>query len=88
MTDLFVWTIILVIANVIYLIYERNELNPGNASSYEGASEMIKTRRRNRMFFLGINIFALGVWVKGAKEEVAILLMLIGVIMAFIWRPC
>ena len=87
MKKLLILTAILIGVDVLYWVYERSELNLNNASNIEGASEMIKTRRRNRLFFLGINIFALGVGVKGVKEEVAILLMLIGAVMAFIWRP-
>ena len=86
MTDLIVWTIILVIVDVLYLLYERNELNPGNASSYEEADEMIKARQKNRMFFAGLNIFVLGVWLKGIKEEVGMLLMLVGTVKAFLGK--
>lgn len=88
MTDLFAWTAILVFADVLYLIYERYELNPKNALNYEAADEMIKARRRNRMFFIGLNIFCAGFWVKGFKEEAGLLLIVIGTVIAFLGRPC
>ena len=87
MTDLLVWTIILVIADVLYFIYERKELNPGKASNCEGAHEIFKARKRNRMFFLGLNIFVLGLWIKDNKEYEALFLMVIGAIMTFLGRP-
>lgn len=88
MKDLLIWTIILVIADVLYLLYERNKLNPSNASNYEAVDKIIKTRKKNRIFFVGLNIFALGLWLKSIKEDVSLLLMLIGTIMAFVCRPC
>ena len=88
MTDLFAWTAILVFADVLYLIYERNELNPNNASNYEEATEMIKERNRNRTFFIGLNIFCAGFWVKGFKEEAGLFLIFIGSVIAFLGRPC
>jgi hypothetical protein len=83
MTDLIVWTVILVIVDVLYLIYERYELNPNNASNYEDATEMIKERNKNRTFFIGLNIFVLGIWIKGTQEVTGLLFMTIGAIIAF-----
>lgn len=88
MTDLFAWTVILVIADVLYLIYERNELNPDNASNYEAADEMIKSRRRNRMFFISANVFCAGFWIKGFKEEAGLFLIIISAVIAFLGRRC
>ena len=88
MTDLFAWTAILVFADVLYLIYERHELNPKNALNYEVEDEMIEARRRIRMFFIGLNIFCAGFWVKGFKEEAGLFLIFIGSVIAFLGRPC
>lgn len=87
MTDLLVWTILLIIANFLYLIYERRNLDSKEASNFEAAHEMSKSRKRNRMFFWGLNIFIFGVWIKNIKEEAALLLMLVGTIMVFLGRP-
>ena len=50
MKDLLIWTIILVIADVLYLLYERNKLNPSNASNYEAVDKIIKTRKKIEFF--------------------------------------
>ena len=85
MTDLLVWTIILVSVDVLYFFYERNELNPKKALNSDVA-QMSKARKRNRMFFIGLNIFVLGIWVKDIKEKAGLLMMLTGSFMVFLGR--
>ena len=88
MTDLIAWTLITVLCDVVYFIYERKELNPRNAVDYRSADEMIKVRKRNRLFLMGLNIFVLSFWVKDVNLIAALIMMLIGMVMAFLKRPC
>lgn len=88
MTDLIAWTLIMVLCNVVYFIYDWKELNPRNSSDYESANGMIKARRRNRLFLMSLNIFVLSFWVKRINVIVALILMIIAAIMAFRERPC
>lgn len=88
MTDLIAWTLITVLCNVLYFIYDCKELNPRNAEDYRSADGMIKKRRRNRWFLMGLNIFVLSFWVKKVNVTVALFMMIIAAIMAFRERPC
>ena len=88
MTDLIAWTLIVFLGNVVYYIYERKKLNPLNAADYESADVMIKTRRRNRWFLMGLDIFVLSFWVKKVNVYLSLFMMIISAIIVFRKRPC
>ena len=88
MTNLMVWTLILGFFDVVYFIYDWKKLNPRNAADYKNADVMIKTRRRNRLFLMSLNIFVLSFWVKKVNVNLALFMIFISAIIAFRERPC
>lgn len=88
MTDLIAWTLITVLCNVLYFIYDCKELNPRNAADYRNADGMIKERKRNRLFLMGLNTFVLSFWIRKVNVIVALIIMFVGVVIAFLERPC
>lgn len=88
MTDLIAWTLISLFGNAAYYLYERKKLNPLNAADYKNADVMIKTRRRNRWFLMGLDIFVLSFWVKKVNVYLSLFMMIISAIIVFRKRPC